>query len=164
MTTLYDFSAQLLDGAPVSLSDWSGKVVLVVNTASECGYTRQYQGLQELYQHFAAQGLVVLGFPCNQFGGQEPADNPMIGQFCQQRFSVTFPLFAKADVNGPQALPLWRWLTQADTPHPHPVKWNFTKFLLNRQGRLVKRFEPAVEPYELMDDISALLLPLSHVA
>lgn len=164
MTTLYDFSAQLLDGAPVSLSDWSGKVVLVVNTASECGYTRQYQGLQELYQHFAAQGLVVLGFPCNQFGGQEPADNPMIGQFCQQRFGVTFPLFAKADVNGPQALPLWRWLTQADTPHPHPVKWNFTKFLLNRQGRLVKRFEPAVEPYELMDDISALLLPLSHVA
>ncbi|MCP9759988.1 glutathione peroxidase [Aquitalea sp. S1-19] len=163
MHSLKDFSARLIDGRELCLSDLAGKVVLVVNTASECGYTRQYEGLEELYRHFAEQGLVVLGFPCNQFGHQEPDAEAVIAAFCQGRYGVSFPLFAKVDANGPDAHPLWRWLTQADTSHPHPVKWNFTKFLLDRQGRVVMRFEPAVAPHELLPDIEALLAarPLS---
>ncbi|MGL6071712.1 glutathione peroxidase [Craterilacuibacter sp.] len=157
MQTLKDFSARLIDGRNVALSEWAGKVVLVVNTASECGYTRQYAALEELYRHLAGQGLIVLGFPCNQFGGQEPDTEAVVAEFCQTRYGISFPLFAKTDVNGVNAHPLWRWLTQADTAHPHPVKWNFTKFLLDRQGRVVMRAEPAVEPHELLPDIEALL-------
>jgi glutathione peroxidase len=157
MTTLYDFSAQHLLGDVEDLSAYAGKLVLVVNTASECGYTPQYQGLEELYQHFGADKFVVLGFPCNQFGNQEPGDAQAIQDFCVQRYNTTFPLFAKVEVNGENAHPLWRWLTGADGAYPQPVKWNFTKFLIDPLGRLVKRYEPAVAPHELIDDISALL-------
>lgn len=157
MTTLYDFSAQRLLGGSEALSEYAGKVVLVVNTASECGYTPQYQGLEELYQHFGTDHFVVLGFPCNQFGNQEPGDAQAIQEFCVQRYKVTFPLFAKVEVNGDGSHPVWRWLTAADGAYPQPVKWNFTKFLIDPQGRLVKRFEPAVAPHELFDDITSLL-------
>lgn len=157
MPTLHDFSAAALDGSPQPLSDYRGRVALVVNTASECGYTPQYGGLQQLAEQFADQPFSVLGFPCNQFGGQEPLDGPAIGAFCSSRFHVDFPLFAKCEVNGPGALPLWTWLTRADTAYPQPVKWNFTKFLIDQQGRLVKRYEPAVTPPELVEDINRLL-------
>ncbi|MCP1289143.1 MULTISPECIES: glutathione peroxidase [Chromobacterium] len=157
MTTLYDFSAARIDGSEQPLSAYAGQVALVVNTASECGYTRQYAGLQDLQHSLGGRGLAVLGFPCNQFGGQEPGDEAEIERFCRTRFEVDFPLFAKVEVNGPRAHPLWRWLTQADSTHPHPVKWNFTKFLIDARGRVVKRYEPAVEPHELLEDIEALL-------
>lgn len=157
MTTLYDFSAARIDGSEQPLSAYAGQVALVVNTASECGYTRQYAGLQDLQHSLGGRGLAVLGFPCNQFGGQEPGDEAEIERFCRTRFEVDFPLFAKVEVNGPHAHPLWRWLTQADSTHPHPVKWNFTKFLIDARGRVVKRYEPAVEPHELLEDIEALL-------
>ncbi|MBN3002706.1 glutathione peroxidase [Chromobacterium alkanivorans] len=157
MTTLYDFSAARIDGSEQPLSAYAGQVALVVNTASECGYTRQYAGLQDLQRHLGGRGLVVLGFPCNQFGGQEPGGEAEIERFCRTRFEVDFPLFAKVEVNGPNAHPLWRWLTQADSTHPHPVKWNFTKLLIDAKGRVVKRYEPAVEPHELLEDLEALL-------
>ncbi|BAK78236.1 glutathione peroxidase [Pseudogulbenkiania sp. NH8B] len=157
MTTLHDFSACRIDGSPESLSRYAGMVVLVVNTASECGFTPQYTGLQELAVYFAGEEFAVLGFPCNQFGGQEPGAEDSIAAFCQSRFGVTFPLYAKVAVNGDEAHPLWRWLTRADTDHPQPVKWNFTKFLVDGRGRLVKRYEPAVQPHELLDDIDRLL-------
>ncbi|OHX12890.1 glutathione peroxidase [Chromobacterium sphagni] len=157
MTTLYDFTVRTAGGAARSLSDFAGQVLLVVNTASECGYTKQYAGLQELQDFFAGQGFSVLGFPCNQFGGQEPGSADEILAFCQGRFGVSFPVMAKLEVNGDGADPLWRWLTQAGSEHPHPVKWNFTKFLIDARGRVVKRYEPAVEPYELVDDVRALL-------
>ena len=157
MNTLHDFSARLGDGTEVPLARWQGQVVLLVNTASECGYTRQYQGLVELHHAYGERGLAVLAFPCNQFGGQEPGSDGEIAAFCRHHFDVDFPLFAKVDVNGAAAHPLWRWLTQADSAHPHPIKWNFTKFLIDARGRVVKRFEPAVEPHELVDDVEALL-------
>ncbi|TCP11801.1 glutathione peroxidase [Crenobacter luteus] len=159
MTTLYDFDAERLSGESEALADYRGRVVLVVNTASECGYTPQYEGLEELYRHFGAERFAVLGFPCNQFGGQEPGSAAAIAEFCKRRFDVSFPLFAKVDVNGPAAPPLWRWLTGADSPYPQPVKWNFTKFLIDSQGRLVKRYEPGVRPHELVDDIARLVPP-----
>ncbi|WP_024304010.1 glutathione peroxidase [Pseudogulbenkiania sp. MAI-1] len=157
MTTLHDFSACRIDGSLESLSRYAGMVVLVVNTASECGFTPQYTGLQELAVYFDGEDFAVLGFPCNQFGGQEPGTNDSIAHFCQSRFGVTFPLYAKVAVNGEEAHPLWRWLTRADSEHPQPVKWNFTKFLIDGRGRLVKRYEPAVQPHELLDDIVRLL-------
>jgi len=156
MTTLHDFSARHLDGHEEALADYAGRTVLVVNTASECGYTPQYQGLQELYEHFGAEKLAILAFPCNQFGGQEPGSADAIAQFCEARFAIRFDLFDKIEVNGPNAHPLWRWLTGADSAKPQPIKWNFTKLLLDSKGRLVKRFEPAVAPYELLDDIAIL--------
>lgn len=158
MTTIADFAAQLGDDLLQPLAQYQGQVLLIVNTASECGYTRQYEGLQDLYHAYREQGFCVLGFPCNQFGGQEPADNDAIAAFCRQRFGVTFPLFRKGDVNGDKAIPLWHWLTGADGNHPHPVKWNFTKFLIDRKGRLVKRYEPAALPEDIYADIETLLL------
>ncbi|BEV73384.1 MULTISPECIES: glutathione peroxidase [unclassified Paludibacterium] len=157
MPTFHDFSAETGEGGQQSLALYAGKVVLVVNTASECGYTRQYAGLQELQQHFSLSPFSVLAFPCNQFGAQEPGSHADIVSFCQTRFAVTFPVMAKCEVNGPGASPLWQWLTGAAGDYPQPVKWNFTKFLIDPQGRLVKRFEPAVEPYELVEDIHRLL-------
>ncbi|MBV8047426.1 MAG: glutathione peroxidase [Paludibacterium sp.] len=156
MPTFHDFSVAAADGGMQSMSAYADKVVLVVNTASECGYTRQYAGLQELQQHFGQDPFTVLAFPCNQFGGQEPGGDAAILDFCQTRFGVTFPLMAKGPVNGPEASAVWQWLTQAGGSHPQPVKWNFTKFLIDQQGRLIKRYEPAVEPYELVDDINRL--------
>jgi glutathione peroxidase len=158
MATLYDFSATTMQGEQQALSDYRGKVVLVVNTASECGYTPQYDGLQALYQQFDPARFVVLGFPCNQFGAQEPQPDAQIAAFCQQRFAIRFPLFAKCEVNGPGAVPLWQWLTQAGSDYPQPVKWNFTKFLINQQGRVVMRYAPVVEPVELLPAIQQLLL------
>ncbi|WP_174875986.1 glutathione peroxidase [Vogesella oryzae] len=157
MTTLANFTANLWAGRQQPLADYIGQVVLIVNTASECGYTRQYAGLQELQEALAARGFTVLAFPCNQFGGQEPGDAAAIAAFCSSRFGTSFPLFEKGDVNGAAASPLWRWLTGVDNGHPHPVKWNFTKFLIDRKGRLVKRYEPAAEPHELLPDIEVLL-------
>ncbi len=159
MASFYDFTAKRLEGTEQAMADYRGQVVLVVNTASECGFTPQYQGLQELYQHFAERGLVVLGFPCNQFGGQEPGDEQQIATFCQTRFAVTFPMFAKVDVNGSQAHPLFQFLTQAKPGilNTELIKWNFTKFLINRQGEVVGRYAPTTKPSDLLAEIEALL-------
>ena len=159
MPTLGDFEARGLDGKPVKLSRYAGKVVLAVNTASRCGFTPQYAGLQALHERYRDQGLVVLGFPCNQFGAQEPGDADEIGAFCERNFGVDFPLFAKVDVNGEQAHPFWKWLT-AQAPGllgSQAVKWNFTKFLVARDGSTVSRHAPQVEPAALAAEIETLL-------
>ncbi|TCW32396.1 glutathione peroxidase [Gulbenkiania mobilis] len=157
MTTLYPFSAMRIDGTPFSMEALRGQVVLIVNTASACGYTGQYAGLQALHERFHVHGLEILAFPCNQFGNQEPHGNAEVADFCTRRFGVTFGLFAKTDVNGDQALPLWRWLTGAEGSRPQPVKWNFTKFLIDRKGRLVRRYEPSLTPAEIEDDLRSVL-------
>lgn len=157
--TVYDYSARSLDGREVSLAEFKGKVLLIVNTASKCGFTPQYQGLQALYSRFADRGLVVLGFPCNQFGRQEPGSEADIGQFCEVNFGVTFPLFSKIDVNGSNAHPLYRHLKE-EAPGllgSKAVKWNFTKFLVDREGRVVRRYAPTDTPESLERDIEALL-------
>jgi glutathione peroxidase len=157
--SLYDFSAQRLNGDSQNLDAYRGKVLLVVNTASECGFTTQYAGLEALYRTYKDRGLVVLGFPCNQFGGQEPGDEEAIGQFCLKKFDVTFPLFAKIDVNGDHAHPLYVWLKHeaAGILGTEAIKWNFTKFLINRQGKVVERYAPATRPDELAEAIEAQL-------
>ena len=156
---VHAFEARTLAGAPLHLADFAGKVLLIVNTASHCGFTPQYTGLEELYHLFKDRGFVVLGFPCNQFGGQEPGDAEAIGQFCQSRFDVTFPLFAKIDVNGEHVHPLYAWLKHeaAGILGTEAIKWNFTKFLVNREGKVVHRFAPATRPDELLEAIEALL-------
>ena len=159
MTNAFDFQASSLDGRPVDLSAFRGKVLLIVNTASQCGFTPQYQGLQALRERYGPQGLEVLGFPCNQFGGQEPGDAPEIGAFCERNFGVSFPLFEKVDVNGAGAHPLWRWLT-AEAPGllgSASVKWNFTKFLVRRDGSVFKRYAPQTAPEAIAADIERLL-------
>lgn len=159
MSTLYSFSANALGGGEVSLDAYRGKVLLIVNTASECGFTPQYAGLQQLHERFGARGLAVLGFPCNQFGGQEPGDAAQIGAFCEQRFGVTFPLFEKIDVKGEHANPLFRYLTD-EAPGllgTKMIKWNFTKFLADRSGNVVKRYAPQTKPDEIAEDIEKLL-------
>ncbi|MBL8430118.1 MAG: glutathione peroxidase [Dechloromonas sp.] len=157
--TLHDFSARRLNGDQQNLGDYSGKVLLVVNTASQCGFTPQYSGLEELYRRYKDRGFVVLAFPCNQFGAQEPGDAATIGQFCEARFEVTFPLFAKVDVNGDNAHPLYAWLKHeaAGILGTEAIKWNFTKFLVDRSGKLVHRYAPATRPDELVDAIETLL-------
>ncbi len=159
MSKLYSFTAESLAGAPVSLDTYRGNVLLIVNTASECGFTPQYAGLQQLYSRFAARGFVVLGFPCNQFGKQEPGDATQIGAFCERNFGVTFPMFAKIDVKGANAHPLYRYLTD-EAPGIFglkAIKWNFTKFLVDRQGNIVKRYAPSAKPEEIVADIEKLL-------
>jgi len=157
--SLYDFTAERLNGDQVSLATYRGTVVLVVNTASECGFTPQYAGLETLYQRFKERGFVVLGFPCNQFGGQEPGNAEAIGQFCQKNFDVSFPLFAKIDVNGENAHPLYAWLKHeaAGVLGTEAIKWNFTKFLVDRNGKVVHRYASATRPDELVEAIDALL-------
>ena len=157
--TLYDFTAQRLNGEPQTLDAYRGKVVLIVNTASQCGFTPQYAGLEELYRRFKEQGFVVLGFPCNQFGAQEPGDAETISQFCQTRYDVSFPLFAKIDVNGDNTHPLYTWLKHeaAGILGTEAIKWNFTKFLINREGKVIDRYAPATRPDELAKTIEALL-------
>lgn len=140
-----DHSVQAIDGATVSLADYRGKVLLIVNTASECGYTPQYDGLEKLYQRYRERGLVVLGFPCNDFGAQEPGSGEAIQQFCRKNYGVSFPLFAKLHAKGPEIAPLYESLTAAAVA-PGPVRWNFTKFLIAADGHVVARFEPSVEP------------------
>jgi len=158
MTNLADFSATAIDGTDTDLSTYTGRVVLVANTASECGFTPQYHGLQELQDAYGDGGLVVLGFPCDQFGGQEPGDEAAISDFCEARFGVTFPLFAKVDVNGPDAHPLWVWLKDARGGLlGSSVKWNFTKFLVGRDGEVIGRYAPTTEPARIAQDIEKAL-------
>ena len=148
MPTLHDFSATTIDGKEQSLRDYSGKVALVVNVASQCGLTPHYGGLEELYKQYKDRGLVVLGFPCNQFGGQEPGTEGEIKTFCETRYGVTFPMFAKIDVNGPNRDPLYAFLTGEPTSPDGPgdIRWNFAKFLVDKQGKVVARFAPTTAP------------------
>ncbi|MBD2577827.1 redoxin domain-containing protein [Oscillatoria sp. FACHB-1406] len=157
--SIYDLSAIAIDGNPVSLNTYKDKVLLIVNTASQCGFTPQYQGLQSLYERFSDRGLEILGFPCNQFGQQEPGNSSQIQSFCETRFGVSFPLFQKIDVNGSNAHPLYRYLTQAAPGilGTEGIKWNFTKFLVDRSGKVVKCYPPTTKPEDLAKDIQALL-------
>ena len=159
MSTVYDFEAQTIDGHTVALSDYRGKVLLIVNTASACGFTPQFAGLEKLHQEFAGQGLVVLGFPCNQFGSQDPGSNEEIGAFCQKNYGVSFPMMAKTEVNGAQAHPLYQWLkTQAPGMlGSEGIKWNFTKFLVGKDGVSVKRYGSVDTPASVSKDIAAAL-------
>jgi glutathione peroxidase len=153
--TVYDYSAKTIRGEDVSLSQYRGKVLLIVNTASACGFTPQYQGLQELYTKHREAGLEILGFPCNQFGGQEPGAEAEIAEFCQVNFGVTFPLFAKVDVNGDDAHPLFKYLSK-EAPGilgTKSIKWNFTKFLVDREGTVVDRYASTDSPEKLEKDI-----------
>jgi glutathione peroxidase len=159
LTTVYDFTAPTLQGQQIALADYRGQVLLIVNTASRCGFTPQYAGLQVLYRELRPSGFSVLGFPCNQFGAQEPGDEADIGAFCSTEFGVSFPLFAKIDVNGANAHPLYAFLCKAKRGvlGTGAIKWNFTKFLIDRGGRPVKRYGPAVKPEDLKSDILKLL-------
>ena len=158
MPTISDFSARAITGAEVPLSRYAGQVVLVVNTASQCGFTPQYKGLERLHAQYAPQGLVVLGFPCDQFGHQEPGDDAAIADFCELNFGVTFPLFSKIEVNGDAAHPLYRWLRQEKGGIlGDAIKWNFTKFLIGRDGVVVKRYAPTTTPDSMSADIESAL-------
>ena len=158
--TVYEFSAQLLDGRAVSLSEFRGRVLLIVNTASQCGFTPQYAGLEELYQAYKQRGFEVLGFPCNQFGAQEPGAAAEIGAFCEKNYGVSFPMFAKIDVNGPDAHALYQFLRKAKPGilGTGGIKWNFTKFLIDRQGGAAERFGPSTAPKALAGKIEELLI------
>ena len=159
MTGIYDFKVKDIHGKSVGLDRYRGKVLLIVNTASQCGFTPQYKGLEALYQKHHAKGLEVLGFPCNQFGGQEPGSEADIESFCELNFGVTFPLFAKVDVNGASAALLWQWLKK-EKPRllgSEAIKWNFTKFLVDRDGKVVERFAPTDTPESIEKKIKALL-------
>ena len=157
--TVYDFDANLLNGTPLSLSEHRGKVALVVNVASRCGYTPQYRGLEELYRRHKEQGLVVLGFPCNQFGAQEPGTSDEIASFCSSTYDVTFPIFAKVDVNGANEHPLFTYLKneQRGALGTKSIKWNFTKFLVGRDGQVLKRYGSSTTPADVEADIVAAL-------
>ena len=179
--SIYDYAYTSIEGNPVSMSDYKGKVVLIVNTASKCGFAPQYEGLEALYQRYRDQGFEVIGFPCNQFMDQEPGDEAAISEFCSVRYGVTFPMSAKADVRGDDAIPLFRYLTEQkgfegmgkgiknkafdmmlkakykDGYKDSQVKWNFTKFLVDRQGEVAARFEPVVEPADISVHIGKLL-------
>jgi glutathione peroxidase len=159
MTTAFDFDALTIDGKPMALKDLSGKALLVVNTASACGFTPQFAGLEALHQKFGSKGLVVLGFPCNQFGAQDKGSNDEIASFCQKNYGVSFTMMAKVDVNGAQAHPLFKWLTK-EAPGilgTESIKWNFTKFLVGPDGVVRKRYAPTDTPASLDGDIAAAL-------
>lgn len=156
--TISDFTAVRLGGGEESLSAYEGKVVLVVNTASKCGFTPQYEGLESLYEKYADQGLVVLGFPCNQFGSQEPGGAEEIGAFCEKNYGVSFPMFDKVDVNGDDAHPLYTWLrSEKSGVLGSKIKWNFTKFLIGRDGKVIRRFGSTTTPDKLSRDIEDAL-------
>ncbi|NUO36816.1 MAG: glutathione peroxidase [Terrabacter sp.] len=158
MTVLHDFKATAIDGSEVSLEEYAGDVLLVVNTASACGFTPQFAGLEELYQTYRAQGLTVLGFPCNQFGNQDPGSDDEIGAFCQKNYGVTFPMFSKVDVNGDDAHPLFTWLkSEQGGLLGSKIKWNFTKFLVGRDGAVIERYAPTTEPSSIAADIEKAL-------
>ncbi|TMH03798.1 MAG: glutathione peroxidase [Betaproteobacteria bacterium] len=159
MTTVYDFEAQSIEGKPAHLSTQRGKVLLIVNTASECGFTPQFGGLEKLWGTYRDRGLVVVGFPSNEFGGQDPGSNDEIGAFCQRNYGVSFPMMGKIEVNGAAAHPLYKWLT-TEAPGllgSKAIKWNFTKFLVGRDGQVIKRYAPQDEPAKLAKDIEAAL-------
>jgi glutathione peroxidase len=159
MASIYDFTAKALDGAITPLNNYRGKTLLIVNVASKCGFTPQYQGLEALYRKFAAKGLVVLGFPSNQFGHQEPGDSVEIRSFCSTNYDVTFPLFGKIDVNGSDADPLYRFLKREARGifGTERIKWNFTKFLVDSRGSVKKRYAPTAKPSSIENDIAELL-------
>jgi glutathione peroxidase len=159
MTTIADFTVVTNRGEPLDLADKQGRVLLVVNTASKCGFTPQYDGLEALHLRYGERGFEVLGFPCNQFGGQEPGDADEIAQFCTVNFGVTFPLMEKVDVNGPDASPLFDWLKgeAKGILGSRSIKWNFTKFLIDRDGKVVRRYGPSDKPAAIAADIEALL-------
>ena len=159
MSTIYDFSAKTLQGKDVSLSDYRGKPLLIVNTASKCGFTPQYEGLEKLYREHQDKGLAVLGFPCNQFGAQEPGSEEEIGAFCEANYGVTFPMFAKIEVNGAGAHPLYNFLKgeKAGILGTRNIKWNFTKFLVDRAGHVVGRFAPTTKPADIEQAIQKVL-------
>ena len=159
MPSIYDFEALAIDGQPVNLSAFKGQVLLIVNTASACGFTPQFAGLEQLHQSYAAQGLAVLGFPCNQFGSQDPGSNEEIGAFCQRNYGVSFQMMEKIKVNGDGAHPLYQWLT-AEAPGilgSKAIKWNFTKFLVGKDGRVIERYAPQDAPKKIAKDIEAAL-------
>ncbi len=155
----HSFSAKTVEGDSVPLSDYAGKLMLIVNVASKCGFTPQYEGLEALHRELKDSGLQVLGFPCNQFGGQEPGTDAEIQEFCSVNYSVTFPVFAKIDVNGDDADPLYQYLRAADpgTDETDAIKWNFTKFLVGRDGEVIRRIDPKVTPAEFRDEVAAVL-------
>ncbi|MDB5884034.1 MAG: Glutathione peroxidase [Polaromonas sp.] len=158
-TTVHDFQARQIDGRDIDLSAFRNKAMLIVNTASRCGFTPQFAGLEELHQAYGARGLVVLGFPCNQFGAQDPGQNDEIATFCQLNYGVSFPMMSKVEVNGPAAHPLYQWLS-AQAPGllgSKSIKWNFTKFLVGKDGRVLKRYAPLDKPAGLAQDIEAAL-------
>jgi glutathione peroxidase len=159
MSLAFDFSAQTLDGKPVPLIEHRGKVLLIVNTASKCGFTPQYEGLEALHRKYKDRGLVILGFPCNQFGAQEPGDADEIANFCSLTYDVSFPMMAKIDVNGPATHPLYVWLKgeKKGILGTQGIKWNFTKFLINRKGEVAGRFAPTATPQSLETAIETLL-------
>jgi glutathione peroxidase len=158
MTTAHDFSATAIDGTEQLLSDYKGKVLLVVNTATACGFTPQFKGLESVYQEYVDRGLVVLGFPCDQFGGQNPGDDAETATFCERNFGVTFPLFSEIEVNGDGAHPLYKWLKEEKSGlGPSKIKWNFTKFLIDTEGNVVKRYGSTTTPEKIKSDIEALL-------
>ena len=159
MTSIYDFTAKSLQGKDVPLSEFRDKVLLIVNTASKCGFTPQYAGLESLYEKLNAKGLAILGFPCNQFGQQEPGGPEEIGAFCQMNYGVSFPMFDKIDVNGPKAHPLYQYLKneQPGVLGTKNIKWNFTKFLVDRDGKVVDRFAPMTKPEDIEKSIAKVL-------
>lgn len=159
MNTIYPYACETITGESQTLDDYDGQVLLIVNTASKCGLTPQFEGLETLYQSYKDQGFTVLGFPCNQFAKQDPANNEAIAEFCQMNYGVSFPMFAKVDVNGKNTHPLFKSLKE-EAPGlmgMNAIKWNFTKFLVNRKGEVVKRFAPAADPKKLSSDIEKLL-------
>ncbi|HXD07095.1 MAG TPA: glutathione peroxidase [Burkholderiaceae bacterium] len=159
MSSVYDFEATSITGQPVALSQYRGKPMLIVNTASECGFTPQFAGLESLWKEFGTRGLVVLGFPCNQFGRQDPGSNDEIASFCSMNYGVSFPMMSKIEVNGGGAHPLYQWLTKEAKGilGTQAIKWNFTKFLVARDGSVVKRYAPTDKPESLRQDIEAAL-------
>ncbi len=158
MTTLQDFSATAIDGQEIDLSTYDGKVVLVVNTASKCGLTPQFEGLQQLHEQYGEQGFTVLGFPCDQFANQEPGSEDEIAEFCQRNYGVSFPMFSKIDVNGDGAHPLFKWLREQKSGLlGNKIKWNFSKFLIGKDGAVIERYAPTTAPEKLGDDIQKAL-------
>jgi glutathione peroxidase len=158
-STIYDFEAKSISGQDVALSDFRGQVLLIVNTASKCGFTPQFGGLETLHKTYAGKGLAVLGFPCNQFGSQDPGADGEIAEFCQVNYGVSFPMMGKIDVNGPAAHPLYKWLS-AQAPGllgSKAIKWNFTKFLVGKDGQVIKRYAPLDKPADLAKDVEAAL-------
>jgi glutathione peroxidase len=156
--TFYDYSATSIDGKDISMSEYKGKVIVIVNVASKCGFTPQYEGLQALYEKYEKEGLVVLGFPSNQFANQEPASNEEIQEFCTLNYGVTFPMFSKIDVNGDNAHPLYVYLKSQQSGFPgDSIKWNFTKFLVDRKGKVVERYASTKKPESMEEDIVKLL-------
>ncbi len=159
MSSVYEFNAQTIDGKPVALSQFKGQVLLIVNTASACGFTPQFKGLQGLWERYGDKGLTVVGFPSNEFGAQDPGNNDEIASFCEMNYGVNFPMMAKVEVNGSGAHPLWQWL-KGEKPGflgTEAIKWNFTKFLVGRDGQVLKRYAPQDEPDKIAKDIEAAL-------